>query len=35
MTRRLSLEMAGFHHMVNRGVERKNVFKCDDNKNKF
>jgi len=35
MARRPRLDMAGFHHIVNRGVERKKVFKCDDDKNKF
>ena len=35
MARRPRLDMAGFHHIVNRGVERKNVFKCNDDKNKF
>jgi len=35
MARRPRLDMAGFHHIVNRGVERKNIFKCDDDKNKF
>ena len=27
--------MARFHHIINRGIERKNVFKCDDDKHKF
>ena len=35
MTRRPRLGMAGFHHIVNRGVEQKNIFKCCDDKNKF
>jgi len=35
MARRPRLDMAGFHHIINRGVERKNVFRCDDDKNKF
>ena len=35
MARRSRLDMAGFHHIVNRGVERKKVFKCNDDKNKF
>ena len=35
MARRPRLDMAGFHHIINRGVERKNVFKSDDDKNKF
>ena len=35
MARRPRLDMAGFHHIINRGVERKNVFKSGDDKNKF
>lgn len=35
MARRPRLDMAGFHHIINRGVERKNVFKCSDDKHKF
>ena len=35
MARRPRLDMAGFHHIINRGIERKNVFKCDDDKHKF
>jgi len=35
MARRPRLDMAGFHHIVNRGVERKKIFKCDDDKCKF
>ena len=35
MARRPRLDMAGFHHIINRGVERKNVFKCNDDKHKF
>ena len=35
MARRPRLDMAGFHHIINRGVERKKIFKCDDDKHKF
>jgi REP element-mobilizing transposase RayT len=35
MARRPRLDMAGFHHIVNRGVERKKIFKWDDDKDKF
>ena len=35
MARRPRLNMAGIHHIANRWVERKNIFKYDDNKNKF
>jgi len=35
MARRHGLDMVGFHHIINRGIERKNVFKSDDDKNKF
>jgi len=27
--------MAGFHHIVNRGIERSNVYRSDEDKNKF
>ena len=27
--------MAGFHHIVNRGVARDNVYKCDEDKDKY
>jgi len=35
MARKPRLDMLGFHHIINRGVKRKNVFKSDDDKNKF
>ena len=35
MARRPRIDDAGFHHIINRGVERKKVFKNDDDKNKF
>jgi len=30
MARRPRLDLAGFHHVVNRGVARDNIYKCDD-----
>ena len=27
--------MAGFHHIVNRVIERSNVYRSDEDKNKF
>ena len=35
MARRPRLDMAGFHHIVNRGVARDNVYKCDADKEKY
>ena len=35
MARRPRLNMAGFHHIVNRGVARDNVYKCDVDKEKY
>ena len=35
MARRPRLNMAGFHHIVNRGVARDNVYKCDEDKKKY
>jgi hypothetical protein len=35
MARRPRLNMAGFHHIVNRGVARDNVYKCDEDKDKY
>jgi putative transposase len=35
MARRPRLDMAGFHHIVNRGVARDNVYKCDEDKEKY
>ena len=28
MARRPRLDMAGFHHIVNRGVARDNIYRC-------
>ena len=30
MARKPRVNLAGFHHIVNRGVARDNVYKCDD-----
>jgi len=35
MARRPRLDMAGFHHIVNRGVAKNNVYKCDEDKEKY
>ncbi len=35
MGRRPRLDMAGFHHVVNRGIERSNVYRSDEDKEKF
>ena len=35
MARRPRIEYAGFHHILNRGVERRVVFKKSDDKEKF
>ena len=35
MARRPRLDMADFHHIVNRGVARDNVYKCDEDKEKY
>ncbi len=35
MARRPRLDLAGFHHIVNRGIARSKVYKCDDDKEKF
>lgn len=35
MPRRPRLDMAGFHHIVNRGVAKDNVYKCDKDKEKY
>ncbi|HHC11315.1 MAG TPA: hypothetical protein ENK79_01615 [Campylobacterales bacterium] len=35
MARRPRLDMAGFHHIVNRGVARDYVYKCDEDKDKY
>jgi len=35
MPRKPRLNMAGFHHIVNRGIERSNVYRSSEDKNKF
>ena len=35
MPRKPRINMAGFHHIVNRGIERSNVYRSDEDKNKF
>jgi len=35
MGRRARLDMVGFHHVVNRGIERSNVYRSDEDKEKF
>jgi len=35
MARRPRLDMAGFHHIVNRGVAKENVYRCDEDKEKY
>ena len=35
MARRPRLDLDGFHHIVNRGVARSNIYKCDEDKEKF
>ena len=35
MARRPRLDFAGFHHIVNRGVARGNIYNSDDDKKKF
>ena len=35
MARKPRVNLAGFHHIVNRGVARDNVYKCDDDKERY
>jgi len=35
MARKPRLDLDGFHHIVNRGVARSNVYRCDEDKKKF
>lgn len=35
MPRRPRIDFAGFHHIVNRGVARTDIYLCSDDKNKF
>lgn len=35
MSRRPRIDLAGYHHLINRGVARFNVYKCNADKDKF
>ena len=35
MGRRPRIDLAGFHHLVNRGIERSNIYRSDKDKEKF
>jgi REP element-mobilizing transposase RayT len=35
MARKPRLDFDGFHHVVNRGVAKNNIYKCDEDKEKF
>jgi len=35
MARRPRLDLDGFHHIINCGVARNNIYKCDEDKEKF
>jgi len=35
MARRPRVDLDGFHHIVNRGVARNNIYRCDEDKKKF
>jgi len=35
MPRKPRVDLAGFHHIINRGVNRQNIFLCDDDKFEF
>ena len=35
MPRRIRVEEVGYYHIINRGVERRDIFLCDDDKDKF
>ena len=35
MARKPRLDIAGFHHIVNRGVARSRVYKTNEDKDKF
>ena len=35
MARRPRLDLAGFHHVINRGVERRKIYKSSEDKDKF
>ena len=35
MARRARIDFAGFHHIINRGVARTDIYLCSDDKYKF
>ena len=35
MARKPRVNLAGFHHIINRGMARDNVYKCDDDKERY
>ena len=35
MPRKPRIDLAGFHHVINRGVNRQDIFLCDDDKDEF
>ena len=35
MPRKPRVDIAGFHHVLNRGVNRENIFLCDEDKREF
>ncbi|MDA3901863.1 MAG: transposase [Desulfuromusa sp.] len=35
MPRKPRIDISGFHHVINRGVNRENIFLCDEDKNNF
>jgi len=35
MPRKPRIDLPGFHHVINRGVNRENIFLCNDDKSKF
>jgi len=35
MARKLRLDIAGFHHIVNRGIARSRVYKTNEDKDNF
>ncbi len=35
MPRKPRIDIPGFHHVINRGINRENIFLCNDDKNKF
>jgi len=35
MARKLRIEKNGFYHVINRGVARTNIYRCEDDFKKF